>query len=194
MGKAEQLDEIKSLCEKCFECDLAQTRNKVVFSDGNSEAKIVLIGEAPGANEDETGKPFVGRAGKLLDELFLSQNLTRERDIYICNTVKCRPPENRLPTNFEKAQCRKYLDSQLEILKPKLILLCGATAMKSFLGNKVKISQIRGQWLEHSSGARLMVIFHPSYLLRNPSVKEGSPKWLMLQDIAEIKRVYEGLL
>lgn len=193
MGKTEDLNKLKSVCENCFDCDLGKTRNKSVFSDGNPDAKIVLIGEAPGANEDETGLPFVGRAGKLLDELFLSQNLTREKDIYICNTVKCRPPENRVPTDFEKGQCQKYLAKQLEILKPEIILLCGATAMKSFLGKKVKITQIRGQWLEHENGAKMMVIFHPSYLLRNPSLKEGSPKWLMLQDIAEIKRVYKFL-
>lgn len=191
--KLEKLNALKSTCEKCFECELGQMRTNSVFSDGNHDAKIMLIGEAPGQTEDETGVPFCGRAGQLLNKLFATQNLTREKDIYICNTIKCRPPNNRVPTEFEKVQCRKYLDAQIEIVKPEIILLCGATALKSIMGSKPKISKVRGQWFEYSSGAKLMPIFHPSYLLRNPSEKEGSPKWLMLQDIKEIKRVYSEL-
>jgi len=194
MTKAEDLDKVKAICEECFECDLAKTRANIVFSDGNPEAKIVIIGEAPGANEDATGKPFVGRAGKLLDELFASQNLTRENDIYICNTVKCRPPDNRVPTDLEKAKCACFLAKQLEILKPEIIVLCGATALKSFFGDKVKISDVRGSWFGHVSGAKVMPVFHPSYLLRNPSLTEGSPKWLMLEDIKEIKKLHDSLL
>jgi DNA polymerase len=192
--KTEQLNAIKSTCDRCFDCELGKTRTNIVFSAGNPEAKIMLIGEAPGQNEDETGFPFVGRAGKLLDELFKSQNLTRENDIYICNTVKCRPPKNRVPSEFEKAQCRKYLDAQIAIIKPQIILLCGATALKSLMSdNKLPISKIRGQWFVHPSGAKLMPIFHPSYLLRNPIAKEGSPKWLMLEDIKTIKEYYSQI-
>jgi DNA polymerase len=153
----------------------------------------MLIGEAPGQNEDETGLPFVGRAGKLLDQLLLSQDLTRERDVYICNTVKCRPPNNRVPTEFEKAQCRKYLDAQIDLIKPKIILLCGATSVKSILGIKEPISKIRGQWFNGPNESGIMPIFHPSYLLRNPSVAEGTPKWLMLEDIKSVKEVYSLL-
>lgn len=193
MSKEKKLDELKKICEKCLECELAKTRTNIVFSDGNPDAKIVIIGEAPGRNEDETGKPFVGRAGKLLDELFLSQGLTREKDLYICNTVKCRPPENRVPTDVEKAKCERFLRGQLDILKPKIIVLCGATALKTFLGNKVKISEVRGKWFDYQSETKVMPVFHPSYLLRNPSLKESSPKWLMLEDIKEIKRVYDSL-
>ena len=193
MNKAKKLDELKKICEKCLECELVKTRTNIVFSDGNPDAKIVIIGEAPGRNEDETGKPFVGRAGKLLDELFLSQGLTREKDLYICNTVKCRPPENRVPTDVEKAKCERFLCGQLDILKPKIIVLCGATALKTFLGNKVKISEVRGKWFDYQSETKVMPVFHPSYLLRNPSLKESSPKWLMLEDIKEIKKVYDSL-
>jgi len=193
MSKIDKLNELKNLCESCFDCDLGKTRTKAVFSDGNIDAKIMLIGEAPGKNEDETGLPFVGRAGKLLDQLLLSQNLTREKDVYICNTVKCRPPENRVPTDFEKKQCRKYLEAQIEIIKPKIILLCGATAVKSILNIKEPISKIRGQWIIEENGAKIMPIFHPSYLLRNSSVKENSPKWFMLEDIKKIKEAYELL-
>lgn len=190
--KTKKLTALKEICSKCFDCDLGKTRLNAVFSDGSVEAKIMLIGEAPGQNEDETGLPFVGRAGKLLDQLFLSQNLTRENDIYICNTVKCRPPQNRIPTDFEKAQCKKYLDEQIKIIEPKIILLCGTTAVKSILKTKEPISKIRGQWFEGANGAKIMPIFHPSYLLRNPSVKEGTPKWLMLEDIKKIKIAYSG--
>ena len=193
MSKQDKLNELKNLCENCFDCDLGKTRHKAVFSDGNIDAKIMLIGEAPGQNEDETGLPFVGRAGKLLDQLLLSQNLTREKEVYICNTVKCRPPANRVPADFEKVQCRKYLDAQIEIINPQIILLCGATAVKSILNIKTPISKIRGQWIVGEKGVKIMPIFHPSYLLRNPSVKENSPKWLMLEDIKKIKEACELL-
>lgn len=191
--KEKSLKRLKETCSKCFDCDLGKTRLNTVFSEGSIDAKIMLIGEAPGQNEDETGLPFIGRAGKLLNELFLSQNLTRENDIYICNTVKCRPPNNRVPTDFEKSQCKKYLEAQIELIKPRIILLCGATAVKSILKVKEPISKIRGQWFEGEKGIKIMPIFHPSYLLRNPSVKEGTSKWFMLEDIKKIKEVYSLL-
>lgn len=194
MSKAIELNKVKTVCKKCFDCELSKTRTNIVFSDGNPEAKIVIVGEAPGKNEDETGKPFVGRAGKLLDELFLSQGLTREKDFYICNTVKCRPPDNRVPTDAERAACEKFLLKQLDILQPKIIVLCGATALKAFLGNKTKISEVRGKWLGYQGKAKIMPVFHPSYLLRNPSLKKDSPKWLMLQDIKEIKRELQNII
>lgn len=193
LKKDAYLQSLKETCANCFDCDLGKTRTKSVFSDGSDNAQIMLIGEAPGQNEDETGLPFVGRAGKLLDQILLSHNLTRENDIYICNTVKCRPPNNRVPTDFEKIQCRKYLDEQINIIKPKIILLCGATAVKSILNIKEPISKIRGQWFEGKNGEKIMPIFHPSYLLRNPSIKENTPKWHMLEDIKKIKETYNLL-
>lgn len=182
-----KLEELKKECNNCYKCELGKTRNKLVFSDGNTDAKIMLIGEAPGADEDATGTPFVGRAGKLLTKLIEESDLSRANDFYIANTVKCRPPENRVPTDTEKQLCEKYLLEQIKILKPKVIVLCGATSAKSFLGNKIKISQIRGQWYKILDNIDATVIFHPSYLLRNHSEEENSPRWLTKQDLKKIK-------
>ncbi|MBR1424090.1 uracil-DNA glycosylase [bacterium] len=186
------LDILQSKCENCMDCALASTRNNVVFSDGNPEtAKIVLIGEAPGETEDETGTPFVGRAGKLLNQFLEEAGISRQNDLYIINTVKCRPPENRVPTDVEKAMCEKYLLAQIDIMNPKAIIFCGATALKSFRNEKkLQISKVRGQWFEvnvNGKSYRSMAIFHPSYLLRNHSMEDGSPRRLMQQDLAEIK-------
>ncbi len=187
MDKTLELEKLKQTCCACYKCDLGKTRKNIVFSDGNPNAKILLIGEAPGADEDSTGTPFVGRAGKLLSKLIQDCSLSRQNDFYICNTVKCRPPENRVPSDDEKTLCSKYLIDQIKIVKPKVIVLCGATSAKSFLGNKIKISQIRGQWFKILDNIDATVIFHPSYLLRNHSENEGSPRWLTKQDLLKIK-------
>lgn len=189
MTKQNQLDKLKEECNNCKKCALGVTRNNIVFSDGSAEAKILLIGEAPGADEDASGTPFVGRAGKLLTKLIEECGFSRKDDFYICNTVKCRPPENRVPTDEEKALCEKYLLEQIKIVNPKVIVLCGATSAKSFLGNKIKISQIRGQWYKLFDNIDATVIFHPSYLLRNHSELEGSPRWLTKQDLYKIKEM-----
>lgn len=189
----EQLEQIKRECQNCTRCPLSKTRTNVVFSGGTPNSKIVLIGEAPGYNEDMTGEPFVGRAGKLLDQILASVGFERHKNIYICNTIKCRPPDNRDPLPEEKIACRNYLDRQLSTLKPKIILLCGKVALTSFLDTKEGISRVRGHWFDGPFGAKMMPIFHPSYLLRNPSHQEGSPKWLMWHDMKEIKRVYDSL-
>lgn len=187
------LEIVRGKCESCNACALASTRNNVVFGDGNpSTAKIVLIGEAPGEMEDETGRPFVGRAGQLLNEFLAQAGISRDEDVYIINTVKCRPPENRVPTDEEKSACRKFLEAQIDIINPRAIVLCGATAMKSFvtLDKKQTISKVRGQWMNISVDGKeykAMTIFHPSYLLRNHSMEEGSPRRLMQQDLANIK-------
>ncbi len=186
--KEKSLQEIKNVCEQCKNCDLGKTRNKLVFSDGKASAKIMLIGEAPGADEDASGVPFVGRAGKLLSEILKDCGLSREDDIYICNTVKCRPPENRVPTGEEKQICEQYLSAQINIVRPKVIILCGATAAKSFLGDNIKISEIRGKWYKLFEKIDTMVIFHPSYLLRNHSVEENSPRSLTKGDLLRIKQ------
>ncbi len=188
-----ELQKVKELCLGCQKCPLGQTRTNVVFSDGKPNHKLMLIGEAPGFNEDQTGKPFVGRAGQLLDKIFESVGLTREKDVYICNTLKCRPPDNRDPLPAEKEACRAYLEAQISILKPKIIILCGKVALTSFITNATAISKIRGQWFDGPYGAKMMPIFHPSYLLRNHSKEKGSPRWLMWQDIQEIKRAYDEL-
>lgn len=189
----EQLAEIKKQCEACQKCALGKTRTKIVFSAGTPNHKIMLIGEAPGFNEDQTGESFVGRAGQLLDKIFASVGFDRHTNIYLCNTIKCRPPNNRDPLPEEKTACRAYLDKQLEILKPKIILLCGKVALTSFLETKEGITKLRGHWFDGPYGAKMMPIFHPSYLLRNQSREKGSPKWMMWQDIQEVRRVYDAL-
>lgn len=192
-----ELEKVKEKCLKCQKCSLAKSRNNVVFSDGKPNNKIMLIGEAPGYWEDMKGKPFVGKAGQLLDKIFNCVGLSREKDIYICNTIKCRPPENRNPLPEEKSACREYLDAQIKILNPKIILLCGKVAAQSFLGEVNSITKIRGKWFDGNNfgfeNIKFMPIFHPSYLLRNDSREKGGPKWLMWQDIKEIKKAYDLL-
>ncbi|MGM9993674.1 MAG: uracil-DNA glycosylase [Candidatus Avigastranaerophilus sp.] len=183
-----KLNELKQECINCHKCVLGNTRNKTVFSDGSCDAKIMLIGEAPGADEDATGTPFVGRAGKLLTKLMEETGLSRENDIYITNTVKCRPPENRVPSDEEKKLCENFLLKQIEIVKPKVIVLCGATSAKSFLGGKIKITQIRGKWYKLFGNIDATVILHPSFLLRKHSEEEGSERWLTKQDLLKIKK------
>lgn len=187
------LNKIKEECLACQKCSLCKTRTNIVFSDGLPNSKLMLIGEAPGFNEDQTGKPFVGRAGQLLDKIFESVGLSREKDVYICNTLKCRPPDNRDPLPDEKTACRDYLNRQIDILKPRIILLCGRVALTSFIDTPLGITKVRGKWFDGPHGSKMMPIFHPSYLLRNQSRAEGSPKWLMWQDIQEIKRAYDAL-
>lgn len=191
--KKECLNIVESKCKSCKACALASTRHNVVFSDGNPEtAKIVLIGEAPGEMEDMSGTPFVGRAGQLLNEFLSEAEISRDEDLYIINTVKCRPPENRIPTDEEKSACEKFLYAQIDIMNPKAILFCGATALKSFSKDqKVQISKIRGRWFTvniNGKAYKSMAIFHPSYLLRNHSMEEGSPRRLMQEDLKEIKK------
>lgn len=143
--KKKLLEDLRKNCGECCKaCELHETRHNVVFSDGNPEtAKIVLVGEAPGENEDLQGIPFVGRAGKLLNEFLAKARLSREKDLYIINTVKCRPPKNRVPTDAEKETCRPVLLSQIKIIDPEIILLCGATALKSFTPN-VTLNSLQG--------------------------------------------------
>lgn len=191
-GKVVMLNELKEKCKKCIDCDLHKARTNIVFADGNPQtATIVLIGEAPGENEDLQGIPFVGRAGKLLNEFLEKAGISRENDLYIINTVKCRPPKNRVPSNTEKEACRHFLLSQIEIMNPKIILLCGATAMKSFLDGKTPISKMRGEIFSLKINGKkysAMPIFHPSYLLRNHSTEPNSPRDLMLQDLKKAKK------
>ena len=192
MIKKECLEIVREKCENCRECALGMTRKNIVFSDGNPEtAKIILIGEAPGETEDETGTPFVGRAGKLLNNFLEDAGISRQNDLYIINTVKCRPPENRVPTEVEKSMCERFLKAQIDIMNPKAIIFCGATSLKSFWDDKkVQISKVRGKWFDvtvNDKTYKAMAIFHPSYLLRNHSMEEGSPRRLMHQDLVEIK-------
>jgi uracil-DNA glycosylase len=187
----QNIEQIEKHCNQCQRCPLAENRTHAVIGRGNLQAKIMIIGEAPGKNEDETGLPFVGRSGQLLDKILQSVNLSTEKDTYIANICKCRPPENRVPTNEEITACKPYLLEQIRLIDPKIILLTGATSVKSITGDKRPITKIRGQWLEWQ-GRLCMPIFHPSYLLRNPSKEPGAPKWLMWQDIQEVRNKLES--
>lgn len=192
-SEIEQLEKVREKCLSCAKCSLCKTRTNTVFSAGIPNHKLMLIGEAPGYYEDQQGEPFVGKAGQLLDRIFASVGLSRQKDVYICNTIKCRPPENRDPLPEEKEACKEFLDAQIEILKPRIILLCGRVAVQSILKTNQGITRIRGKWFEGPNMSKMMPIFHPSYLLRNDSREKGSPKWLMWQDIQEIKRVYSQM-
>jgi uracil-DNA glycosylase family 4 len=185
-GTYQAMNQLAEHCNRCHRCDLGNNRTHAVVGRGNPQAPIMLVGEAPGQNEDETGLPFVGRSGQLLEKILESVNLDRERDVFICNVIKCRPPNNRVPTPKEVEACKPYLIEQIRMVDPKIILLTGATAVRGLTGDKRAISKIRGSWIEWE-GRLCMPIFHPSYLLRNPSREPGAPKWLMWQDIQAVR-------
>lgn len=189
----QQLEQIRQKCLNCDKCPLGKSKNKTVFSAGVPNSKLMLIGEAPGYYEDQKGEPFVGKAGQLLDKILGCVGFSRNENIYICNTLKCRPPENRDPLPEEKEACSEYLNAQVDILKPRIILLCGRVAVKSFINTNLGITKLRGKWFEGPNFSKMMPIFHPSYLLRNDSREKGSPKWLMWQDIKEVRRVYDQM-
>lgn len=189
----DSLDALREAACNCQKCPLAPTRTNVVVERGDRQAKILIIGEAPGEQEDLTGLPFVGKSGQLLDKILASVDLDSNRDVYICNTVKCRPPNNRVPTEVETNTCKPYLLEQIRLINPQIILLTGATSLKSILGEKLGITKVRGKWYEWE-GRLVMPIFHPSYLLRNQSREEGSPKWLTWQDIKNVKAKYLEIL
>jgi uracil-DNA glycosylase len=175
----ETLPIIQSDLGECTRCKLHRTRNKIVFGDGNAKAQLVFVGEGPGADEDAQGLPFVGRAGKLLTQMIEAMGLQR-KDVYICNVVKCRPPENRQPEKDEVAECFPFLLRQIDSIAPKVIVCLGATAAQVLLETNRGISQFRGQWQEFR-GRKLLATYHPAYLLRNPSAK--SEVWKDLQKV-----------
>ncbi|WP_254957412.1 MULTISPECIES: uracil-DNA glycosylase [unclassified Cyanobium] len=246
------LPQLAAACGQCHRCGLADSRQQVVVGRGNPHARLLLIGEAPGAEEDASGMPFVGRAGKLLEQLLAEAGLDSERDLSIANVIKCRPPGNRKPSRAEIAACLPWLQRQIALQRPQLIGLLGATALEALLGLKGGITKLRGQWLEPLEGSflsttethnfaevprqqdqprsphqigdlpnhlpnqpannpeainrqtiaiqpsnlkpiALMPLLHPSYLLRNPSGLEGSPKWHTLQDLRLLRRRLDEL-
>ena len=165
----EELELIRQKCLKCYNCPLGKTRTNIVFSDGLPNPKLMLIGEAPGFYEDKSGEPFVGKAGQLLDKILESVGFSRNKDVYICNTLKCRPPENRDPLPEEKEACREYLDAQIEILKPRIILLCGRVAVQSFLNTTQGITKIRGKWF----GRRQSAFLRPEEMIQEKKVRQS---------------------
>jgi len=192
MNNILEFESLKKICLDCKQCALSKTRTNVVFGRGNPNTKIFIIGEGPGHNEDMEGLAFVGRAGKILDAAFQSVGIDTNRDCYISNIVKCRPPNNRKPQNEEIESCSTWLDQQINLINPKIIVLAGSTAVESYLNIKEPISTIRGKWIERD-GRKVMPIFHPSYLLRNPSKEKGKPKWLTWRDLKLVKTELEAL-
>ena len=164
---------------ECTRCKLHKHRHTIVFGDGNPKAELVFVGEGPGADEDAQGLPFVGRAGKLLTQMIEAMGLQR-KDVYICNVVKCRPPENRTPEEDEVSTCSPFLLRQLEVIAPKVVVCLGAVAAKTLLKTNRGISHFRGEWLDYR-GSKLMATYHPAYLLRNPNAK--GEVWKDLQKV-----------
>ncbi len=164
------LDDLKEDVLRCSKCELSKTRNNVIFGEGNTKARIFLIGEAPGRDEDLQGHPFVGLSGKLLDKIFEACGFNRNEHIYISNILKCRPPGNRTPSPEEIEKCLPFLKQQIELIKPKILVLLGATALKSLMDPGMKITKVRGTWLNWNNYLTIPV-YHPSALLRNPALK-----------------------
>lgn len=186
-----QHDHLSSHAQHCQSCTLHSNRTKVVFHSGPTNANLMIIGEGPGKEEDEQGLPFIGRSGQLLTQILESAGIDRQQ-IYIANTVKCRPPKNRTPKPDEIKACQDYLIRQIQLVQPKIICLLGAAALNAVLGKTKTITKIRGQWILKpvnymADKLRIMPLFHPSYLLRFASKKIGTPKWLTKQDLKEVK-------
>ena len=185
--KAENLERLKKSISNIKNCSLKNNATNIVFSDGNPKSKVMLIGEAPGSNEDQEGLPFVGRAGTLLDKMLASISLDR-KNVYISNIINYRPPENRRPTNEEMNRYLPFIKKHIEIIAPKILILLGSTAMNVLIDNDVVISKVRGQWIEKKFGeckTSVIVTFHPAFLMRQPSQKKLA--WADLKMIRDKK-------
>lgn len=182
------LEELKKSIAGCTRCELHKQRNNLVFGEGIEDAKILLIGEGPGYDEDRLGRPFVGRSGQLLDKILEACNFGRDKNVYIANIVKCRPPDNRTPFPKERETCLPFLLKQIEIIDPFIIILLGATAIQGLLDPAAKISKTRGIW-HRWNGRWVMPTYHPSALLRNPNLKKDT--W---EDFKEVIKRYRELI
>ena len=176
-------DELERECKDCRKCSLCETRNNVVFGDGSRDAEVLFIGEGPGADEDRLGLPFVGRAGKLLDDMFTMIDLDRT-NVYIANIVKCRPPQNRDPLNLEQDACKQWLEGQIKLLSPKIIVCLGRIAAKYIIREDFSISREHGVWIDRGDGVKITALYHPAALLRNPKIRPET-----FVDLKEIQRV-----
>ena len=185
--KARNLKTLKKTIINQKNCNLKKQAKNIVFSDGNPKSKIMLIGEAPGANEDQEGLPFVGRAGRLLDKMLAAINLDRKK-VYISNIINFRPPDNRRPTEEEIKQYLPFISKHIEIIKPKILVLLGSTAMNALIGKDIVISKMRGKWIEKKFGnfkTSVIITFHPAFLMRQPAQKKMA--WIDLKMIREKK-------
>lgn len=186
------LDDLASLASDCRRCPLAGGRKNLVFGEGNPYADLMLIGEAPGETEDQTGRPFVGRAGQLLTQILKAVKIERS-EVYITNVVKCRPPGNRVPTKAEMEACWDWLAAQIALVNPLIIVTLGNTPTQKLLNTTEGITALRGRFFAWKGGIEVFPMFHPSFLLRNPSKKKGSPKYLTWLDIQAVKKRLEVL-
>ncbi|HYF48864.1 MAG TPA: uracil-DNA glycosylase [Planctomycetota bacterium] len=168
----------------CTSCVLHRTRKTVVFGDGNRESKLVFVGEGPGADEDEQGKPFVGRAGQLLNKIIEAGMKLKREDVYICNVVKCRPPQNREPLPDEVAACNPFLEEQIALIRPKVIVTLGRPATKTLLNNAQGITSLRGRWFSYR-GIPVMPTFHPAFLLRTYTEENRRAVWDDMKKVLE---------
>ena len=187
--KLQKLEKLKKKIKLIKNCDLKKNATNLVFGDGNINSKIMIIGEGPGANEDFEGKPFVGRAGKLLDKMLTAIQLDRTK-VYISNVVNYRPPQNRRPTEEEIYRYLPYLKSHIEIINPKILLLLGSTALNTLVGNEIVISKARGKWIQKEIGTAkpwIIASFHPAFLMRQPEQKKMA--WIDLKMIREKSKI-----
>jgi len=185
--KANNLERLKKSINLIKNCSLKNNATNMVFSDGNPKSRIMLVGEAPGSNEDKEGLPFVGRAGALLDKMLAAINLDRKK-VYISNIINYRPPDNRRPTDEEIKRYLPFITKHIEIINPKILVLLGSTAMNALIGNDVVISKMRGKWIEKKFGScktSVIIIFHPAFLMRQPAQKKVA--WIDLKMIRDKK-------
>jgi DNA polymerase len=188
-----ELDIVAAAVAQCRLCEIGATRRNSVFGEGDPCAALMVVGEGPGETEDKLGRPFVGRAGELLDRMLLAIGLPRE-DVFIANTVKCRPTldtgtrlANRAPTPDEMRNCRAYLDRQIELIRPRVILALGAPAAKSFMGERFSITKQRGRWFDGPSGIPVIATFHPAYILRQTGGAMNEVKRLVWDDLKAVQ-------
>jgi len=193
-SRERHLERAAAVVAACRKCEIGSTRTKSVFGEGDPCARVMVVGEGPGETEDKLGRPFVGRAGELLEKMLGAIDLPRE-DVFICNTVKCRPTlddggkklRNRAPDPIELKNCRAYLDEQIAIVRPEIILALGAPAAKSFMGDKFSITKQRGQWFEGPEGIAVIATFHPAYILRQTGGELNAMKRLVWEDLKRVR-------
>ena len=196
-GREKRLEDLARQVSVCTKCDLAMTRTNTVFASGDPHSPLMLVGEGPGENEDATGLPFVGRAGKLLDDILAAVDLTRD-NVYLTNTVKCRAAveeggrmKNRQPKTTEIRACNPYLQGQMEAVKPDIILCLGGPAAKTLIDKDFKITKDRGKWYDLANGAKAMATFHPAYVLRQRGDDLDNTKRLVWKDIQNVHTEYQ---
>lgn len=185
-------EELHAQIASCTKCELCETRTNTVPGEGPLNCRVVIVGEGPGQEEDESGRPFVGKAGRLLTDILEKGGNIRRDSLYITNTVKCRPPDNRNPNVKEIESCRDFLEAQLLLLHPDIVVTLGNVPTQALLNTKQGITNLRGKWIDWR-GIKLFPMFHPSYLLRNESKAVGSPRYLTWQDVRDLKAKIDEL-